>query len=188
MSFGRTLRSSIAALLVAGVTLLGSEACVTFSNDEKNPDKGSPARAASVRVAVYETRSTAKKAAVFAGTVRSKLVRLEPLPAETVFESADASWSFADLPPGKYRLEISQRAGPEPGSPEVRRGEEAFKVKAGEEVAARVILHDSRGFLLAGVSIGAAVGIGIVVVAAFRSTFKIGLSNTARSAPSDNRQ
>lgn len=189
MASGRIFRSSMAALLAASVTLL-SEGCVTFSVEETSPDKGSPPRAASLRFSAYENRAALKKAEFFGGSIRSKVLRLEPLPEETVFESAEASWLVAELPPGKYRLEISQRAGPEPGSPEVRQRRESFRVKPGEEVSAVVILHDSRAWAWAGagVGIGAVVVVGALILVGIFSLGTRGLSLTfddteSRTAP-----
>jgi hypothetical protein len=175
-AWDRFSRSSIAVLLATAVTLFGSGGCVTFSLDETKADKASPPRDANLHVAIYENRSAAKKETAFAGTLRSKLTRLDPMPAETVFESSDAFWTVAGLPPGKYRIEVSQHAGPEPGAPEIRHGNGTFKAKPGEDITARVILRDSRGFLIAGVSTAAGVGIAIAVVAAIVSIFTIHFS------------
>ena len=187
--WNRFSRSSIAVLLVAAVTLLGSGGCVTFSLDETNVDKASPPRDAILHVAIFENRSAARKKADFAGTLRSKLTRLDPMPAETVFESSEASWTVTGLPPGKYRIEVSQRAGSEPGAPEIRHGNGTFKAKRGEDVTARVILRDSRGFLIAGVSTAAGVGIVIAVVAVFVSafTFHFNLGRSARPTAPETR-
>jgi hypothetical protein len=161
MACDRIFRSSTAALLAASVTLLASEGCATFSVEETSPAKGSPPRAASLRFSVYENRTALKKAEVFGGSVRSRLLRLDPAPGEALFESADASWS-AELPPGKYRLEVSQRTGPEPGSAEIGSWRESFRVKTGEEVSAVIILHDSRPWVWAGTGFGIAVAAGVV--------------------------
>lgn len=179
MALHRVLRCATATLLAAGVTLL-SEGCVTFSVEQTGPEKGSASRPTSLRVSVYESRAAAKKADVFAGTVRSKLLRLEPLPEEAVFESSEASWLIADLQPGKYSLEVSQRAGPEPGSAEVRHGKDRFRVKAGEEASAVVILHDTRAWTWAGVGvgIGAVVVVGALILVGVLSLGTKGLSMT----------
>lgn len=187
--WNRFSRSSIAVLLVATVTLLGSGGCVTFSLDETKADKASPPRDANLRVAIYENRSATKKEAAFVGTLRSKLTRLDPMPEETVFESSEVSWAVVGLPPGKYRIEVSQLAGPEPGAPEIRHGDGTFKAKPGEDITARVILRDTRGFLIAGVSTAAGVGIAIAVVAALVSafTFHFNFSKSARPTPPETR-
>jgi hypothetical protein len=166
MAFERIFRSATAVLLAASVTLLSSGGCVTFSVERTSPNEGSPPRAASLRFSVYESRAALKKAEIFGGSIRSKLMMVEPLPDELIFESADASWSIPDLAPGKYRLEVSQRTGPEPGAAEVRNGRENFKVKTGEEVSAVIILSDKRAWAWAGtgVGIGAAAAVGALIV------------------------
>jgi len=185
MAFGRSFRSSTAALLAASVTLLASEGCVTFSVDETSPNKGSPPRAASLRFSVYKDRAALKKVEVFGGSIRSRLVRLDPMPQEAVLESADASWSVDELPPGKYRLEVSRRSGPEPGSAEVGSWRESFKVKTGEEVSAVIILHDTRAWAWAGTGVGiaAAAVVGVLVLVGLVSlgTKGITFSRTAGS-------
>jgi hypothetical protein len=185
MVFERLFRSSTAALLAASVTLLSTEGCVTFNVEGTSPAKGSPPHAASLRFSVYENRAALKKAEVFGGSVRSKVLRLEPLPEEIVFESADASWSVSELQPGKYRLEASQRTGPEPSSAEVRNWRENFKVKTGEEVSAVIILHDTRVWAWAGTGVGiaaaAVVGALIIIGVLSLGTRGITLSRNAGS-------
>ncbi|HSB62536.1 MAG TPA: hypothetical protein VLJ18_00160 [Thermoanaerobaculia bacterium] len=156
MAFERIFRSATSALLAASVTLLSSGGCATFSVEGTSPDKGSPPRAASLRFSVYESRAALKKAEIFGGSIRSKLMMVEPLPDELIFESSDAFWSIPDLAPGKYRLEVSQRTGPEPGAPEVRSWRENVKVRTGEEVSAVIILSDKRAWAWGGASVGIA--------------------------------
>lgn len=186
ITFGRIFRSSTAVLLAATVTLLGSEGCVTFSVEETGPAKGSPPRAASLRLSVYQDRVAMKKGDVFGGSVRSKLLRLEPEPEETVFESAEASWSVAELPPGKYRLEVTQRAGPDPASPEVWNGRESFKVKAGEDVSALLIVHDTRVWAWAGlgVGIGGFIVVGLLILVGIFSLGTRGITLSSRDVGS----
>jgi hypothetical protein len=81
------------------------------------------------------------------------------LPVEIVFESSDGAWSVEDLAPGKYRLDVS-RGG---AGKESEFGTKTFKVRPGDTVAARTILHDTRGVVWA--CVGLALGIGIAVVA-----------------------
>ncbi|MGE5715550.1 MAG: hypothetical protein ACM369_02775 [Acidobacteriota bacterium] len=187
MALYRILRSSTAALLAASVTLLASEGCATLSVEGTDPDKGSPPRAASLRFSVYESRAALKKAEIFGGSIRSRLIMVEPIPDELILESADASWSVPDLAPGKYRLEVSQRAGPEPGSAEVRSWRENFKVKAGKDVSAVLILSDKRAWAWtgAGVGIAGAAVVGALVVVGFLSLGTRGIT-FSRSAGSAN--
>jgi hypothetical protein len=191
MAFERIFRSATAALLAASVTLLSSGGCVTFSVEGTSPDKGSPPRAASLRFSVYENRTALKKAEVFGGSIRSKLTMVEPIPDELIFESVDASWSILDLAPGKYRLEVSQRTGPEPGAAEVRNWRENFKVKTGEEVSAVIILSDKRAWAWAGtgVGIGAAAAVGALILVGIVSlgTKGISFSRGAGSEAADSR-
>jgi hypothetical protein len=173
MAFDRIFRSSTAVLLAASVTLLSSGGCATFSVEGTSPNKGSPPRAASLRFSVYESRAALKKAEIFGGSIRSKLMMVEPIPDELIFESVDASWSILDLAPGKYRLEVSQRTGPEPGAAEVRNWREDFKVKTGEEVSAVIILSDSRGWVWAGTGVGIA-GAAVVGALVLVGIFSLG--------------
>jgi hypothetical protein len=170
MAFERVFRSSMAVFLAASVTLL-SEGCATLSVEGTSADKSSPSRPASLHFSVYENRSALKKGEVFGGSIRSRLIMVEPVPDELIFESSDASWSIPDLEPGKYRLEVSQRAGPEPGSPEVKSWREKFKVKAGEGMSAVIILSDKRAWAWAGTGVGiaGAATVGALVLVGFLS-------------------
>lgn len=149
-------RQALASLLAVGVTLLTTEGCTSFSVEGTSPARGSAPRAASLRFSAYENRDAMKKAEAFGGSIRSRLLRLEPPPEEAVFESTEASWTVPELTPGKYRLEVSRRAGPEPAAAEIWHGVENIKVKAGEEVSAFVILKDSRAWAWAGTGLGIA--------------------------------
>jgi hypothetical protein len=176
MPFPRVHRSLIAAIVAVSVTLLGSAGCVTTRIDEK-PAVTSPPGTARFRVAIYENRSAVKKDLVYSGAVRSRLMRLEPLPAEIVFESAQATWSVEELAPGKYRLDVSRTvAEKQPDS-----GTKTFKVKAGDIVAARTILYDTRGVMWTCLGV-AVVGVGVGVAIAAASNAVSGVKNIKLSA------
>jgi hypothetical protein len=73
--------------------------------------------------------------------ILTRLVRLESGVEIPVSESTDATWTKADLPPGRYRLRVSHWID-ENGQPRkfAKTDQESFKVRPGETVQARVVL------------------------------------------------
>lgn len=117
MALYRILRSSTAVLLAASVTLL-SEGCATLSVEGTSADKTSPSRPASLHFSVYENRSALKKAEIFGGSIRSRLIMVEPIPDELIFESSDASWSIPAWP--RESTASRSPSGPDPSLARLR--------------------------------------------------------------------
>ena len=180
------MKSPLACLLAVAVLMSSSTGCTSFSVEHARPEKGSSARPASLRVSVYQDRDAMKRAEAFGGPVRSKLTRVQPPSEESPFESAEASWLIADLAPGRYKLEVSRRAGPEAESEVVWHGAESFSVKAGEEVSAVVIVKDSRAYAWggAGLAIAAAAVVGALLVVGMLSWGHQGIT-VSRNPASD---
>ena len=154
-----------AVLVLAGFAPLLLDGCVSVDVSRSKPaDTG--AAVGSLEVIVLEKASDSKPTS---SRVLTQLVRLESGAEQPVFESSDPTWARSDLPPGRYRLRVSEWID-EKGRLHrfAKSDQENFQVRAGERVQARVVL---KGFPTGPVITAAVLAAVAIAIAAIASAF-----------------
>jgi len=110
-----------------------------------------------VEVKIYETPSERKKDHLSSRKAISELVRSDVKPEQTVYRGQEAHYTLPDLLPGHYRLTalaVVDEQGQEKSLS--NQDSERFRLRAGEKIAAVIVLKKAPLGAILGVSAGVA--------------------------------
>lgn len=173
-------------LVLAALSPVFLDGCVSIGVSRSNA-AGAEAATGSLEVTVVEKSHDTQP---IASQVVTKLVRLESGIEQPTAEFSDSTWTKNDLPPGQYRLRISQWID-KTGKTHAFTGnnEKTFRIRNGEHVQARVVLKAFPTGTVVAVSIVLVVAIGVAVVASALKGFNWkSLSNTDRKSDQERRE
>ena len=170
-------------LVLAALAPLFLDGCVSIGVSGSKT-AAAQATTGSLDVIVVEKSGDANPTA---SRVVTQLVRLESGIEQPVSESSDSTWTKSDLPPGRYRLRVSNWIDETGKTHRFAKSEqESFEIRAGQSVQARVVL---KAFPTGPVvTIAVLVGVGVAVAVAVSSIGGGSLHLGARSRSDTERE
>lgn len=137
--------------------------CVSVGVGKARPLAGQGSQC-SVELHVYETTKARDSGVHTARTIVSELWRKEKGGKVLVREAREASWTAAELPPGKYTLRVRQWVDAEGGVHGLGSADSAsFTVGAGERARSEVVLKHPKRVVTAVAVAVILVGVGVWV-------------------------
>lgn len=135
----RGLRRPVAGLLLAALSPLALDGCVSVGLSRS---VAAVEGAGEVAVAVYRKSGDRDAGAPVSFPVLSELQKVEGRERTTVARSMAASWTVAEVPPGRYALRVARKIDENGDVVPLRKPySRDFDVKAGERVEASVVLE-----------------------------------------------
>ena len=148
-------RSSILPILVVTAPIY-LDGCVSVGISRSKLPPPKPA-IGTVEVKIYETPSERERDHLSTRKVISELVRSDVKPEQTVYRGDEAHYTLPDLLPGRYRLTalavVDERGKEKDLS---NQDSERFRLRAGERIAAVIVLKKAPLGAIVGVSAGVA--------------------------------
>lgn len=160
-------------LVLAALAPVFLDGCVSIGVS-RSKTAGAEGATGSLDVTVVEKSGDANPTT---SRVVTRLVRLESGIEQPVSESTDSTWTKSDLPPGRYRLHVSEWID-ETGKAHrfAKSDQESFRIRAGEHVQARVVLKAFPTGAVVTIAILVGVGIAVAVVASAFGNWDFNLS------------
>ncbi len=177
-------------LVLAALSPVLLDGCVSIGVS-RSKEAGAQAATGSLEVIVVEKSGDAQPTA---SRVVTRLARLESGIEQPMAEFSDSTWLKSDLPPGRYRLNVSHWID-ETGN--VHRfgksDQESFRIRSGEHVQARVVLKAFPTGPVVTVAVLVGVGIAVAVILSALGNWDLklsgkSLSNTNRNCDPKERQ
>jgi hypothetical protein len=165
-------------LVLAALSPVFLDGCVSIGVS-RSKAAGTEVATGSLEVIVVEKSGDAQPTA---SRVVTRLVRLESGVEQPVAEFSDSTWTKSDVPPGRYRLNVSHwidqtgkmhRFG--------KSDQESFRIRPGEHVQARVVLKAFPTGPVVTVAVLVGVGIAVAVVLSAFGNWNLKLSGKSLS-------